>query len=518
MKKLLFLFILVPMLAYCGPAQKENPNPEPEPGKTDPDPGKTDPEPEPEPEAFIEMVSKESVDADVNGGSTLVRFKTNYAWTITTGNKWVHPMVESGEPAENTIAIRVKFDDNTSPVARDGQVLITAGKAQKTVVLHQPKDPLAVPATPLADGSTVLVTNPNVEKFLTEVDYPDKDWSYTRVLDFYGGFNGKTYNEQGEEDPSGKAFDWDNQPNSDQPMSYSINWNESDLDGNEDMVFVLSDKYGWKMETDLEAGSLYVNISNLVPNDQYTYSVTAEKSGKVVTQGSFSTTGHLHQVFFRSGCRNGRDLGGWIGLDGKMVKYRQLYRGGRMQSETVSPAGGRQILAEGIRAQLDLRGSDRITAPAVEGLELLAPNIEQGGTTMLKKDKEKTKQCFEFVVNCLRNKKPVYFHCSLGRDRTGTLDILLLGLLGVREGDISKAYEVTYFAPVGYSVSSSEKSGNPQPVFKNTRMEWVYSDVVPYFWSLSTDETFASGVENYLLNVAGVSQKDIDDFRNMMLE
>ena len=121
------------------------------------------------------------------------------------------------------------------------------------------------------------------------------------------------------------------------------------------------------------------------------------------------------------------------------------------------------------------------------------------------------------MVNSLRAGKPVYFHCSLGRDRTGTLDILLLGLLGVPEGQIGVAYEVTYFAPVGYSVSSSEKSGNPEPIFKNTRMAWAYSDVVPYFWELAGDGTFASGVEKYLLGV-GVSQKDIDDYRNMMLE
>ena len=122
------------------------------------------------------------------------------------------------------------------------------------------------------------------------------------------------------------------------------------------------------------------------------------------------------------------------------------------------------------------------------------------------------------MVNSLRANKPVYFHCSLGRDRTGTLDILLLGLLGVPEGQIGVAYEVTYFAPVGYSVSSSEKPSNPEPIFKNTRMAWAYSDVVPYFWELAGSGSFASGVEKYLLDVAGVSQKDIDDFRNMMLE
>ena len=140
---------------------------------------------------------------------------------------------------------------------------------------------------------------------------------------------------------------------------------------------------------------------------------------------------------------------------------------------------------------------------------------------MLKKDAAKTKQCFEFVVKNVREGRGVYFHCSLGRDRTGTLDILLLGLLGVPEGDIGKAYEVTYFSGIGYSVSSSEQKNNPTPVFKNTRKAWVYSDVVPYFWSLADQtegKTFAEGVEKYLLEVAGVSQKDIDDFRALMLE
>lgn len=516
MKRLLTLILILPLLVYCG-SRKEEPTPDPNEQK-DPEVVSPDPPTPEEPEAVIELKSKDSMDFSYEGASNNIRFIANYDWTLTTDKKWIHLKPDSGVGSENVNLVRIECDDNQSTQERSGQVVITAGKAEKVITISQPGNPNVKPAEPLKNGSTVLATNPNVEKFLTEVDYPDKDLSFTRVLDFYGGFNGKKYNENGEEDAGGKAFDWDNQPDSDKPMSYSINWTEAELDGKSDMTLVLADQYGWKSETFVGAGSTYVNITNLVPNDQYTYKVTSDASGKVVTEGSFSTTGHLHQVFFKSACRNGRDLGGWKTLDGKTVKYRRLYRGGRMQSETVNASGKREILAEGIGAQLDLRGSDRINAPAVEGLEFLAPGIEQGGTTMLKSDHAKTKQCFEFVVNCLRANKPVYFHCSLGRDRTGTLDILLLGLLGVREGDISKAYEVTYFAPVGYSVSSSEKKDNPEPIFKNTRMAWAYSDVAPYFWSLSTDGTFASGVENYLLNVAEVSQKDIDDFRSMMLD
>ena len=95
-----------------------------------------------------------------------------------------------------------------------------------------------------------------------------------------------------------------------------------------------------------------------------------------------------------------------------------------------------------------------------------------------------------------------------------------MGLLGVREGDIAKEYELTYFAPVGYSVSSSDKGTNPIPTFHNTRKAWVYSDVVPYFWEMAdkADGTFAGGIEKYLIDEIGVSKNDINEFRNLMLE
>ncbi|MBR4809534.1 MAG: tyrosine-protein phosphatase [Bacteroidales bacterium] len=380
----------------------------------------------------------------------------------------------------------------------------------------KPEDDLYAKAAPeIYDGETILATNRNVEKFLTFVDYPDKDWSYTEVLNYYGGFNNVKYDEEGNPDPNGEVV---KKPVSDKPESYSIRWTP-DVDAGA-LTLTLADDRGWSQNIDVAAGKAYVDITNLVPNSKYTWKVTANEGGKVFTQGSFSTTGHLHQVFFTTACRNGRDLGGWKTLDGKTVKYRKIYRGGRM--EEIAKKGGVEAIAQGIGAELDLRNSDRLSKPAVSGLDFCAPGIEQGGIYMLTNSNENgnyTKQCFEFIVNSLRQDKGVYFHCSLGRDRTGTLGVLLLGLLGVREGDISKEYEVTYFAPLGYSVSSSELPENPDCIFRNTRDKWVYSEVAPYFWGMAgTEGTFAQGVEKYLLTVAGVSQKDIDDFRSMMLE
>ncbi|MBP5637806.1 MAG: tyrosine-protein phosphatase [Bacteroidales bacterium] len=418
------------------------------------------------------------------------------------------------------------------------------------------------------DGDVVLANSELSEKFLTEVTYPDKDLSFTKIYDYYGGFR-----ENGELTWSNWNKNW---PDGDKPSSYSIRWKKLD-DITISYTLHLEDALGWSQDLDIKANSSYVDITNLVPNDTYTFSVKANDDNKtVMASGTFSTTGSVHQVFFKSKCRNARDLGGWKTTDGKTIRYRRIYRGGRMNDpwETMlSRTGEKEVVAEGIGAELELRGSDDyMTVPAVKGLDHCHPCIEEGGKVMLgvtkpsakncakwlvfddsspwsaekkapylkddgiiNKDKlgeitptaeeyaafqaaykAKTKECFEFVLNSVKAGKGVYFHCSLGRDRTGTMSILLMGILGVREGDISKEYELTYFAPVGFSVSSSDEGSNPEPVFNNTRMHWVYSDIVPYFWSLSTDGTFANGVENYLLNI-GVTKAQINEFRSTML-
>lgn len=504
-KRLLSLFLIIPILVCCS---------------------------KPKPEPKIEIVDSAEFSVDAYGDEFEVSFTANRDWTVAADVDWISVEPGSGVASEEPAKITVTCEENPERASRRGIVTITAGTATETLTFTQegavPATATEEPAPEVKDGDVVLATNPLVEKFLTEVDYPDNTYkTYTKIFEYYGGFDG-----------TGEGLTWDNWetdwPDGDKPQAYSIRWNKADMEAGV-MKLHLEDQLSWSGDMEVEEGATFVNITNLVPNDKYNYKVTAA-SGKVLAQGSFSTTGHLHQVFFSGnirrsngvvlkgeGARNGRDLGGWETTSGKKVKYRKVYRGGRLNEKwtpyPLNEKGKKEVLFEGIGAQLDLRGnSDVMFTPAVEGLEHCAPVIEQGGKTMLVSDAAKTKECFEFVVNSLRANKPVYFHCSLGRDRTGTLDILLLGLLGVPEGVISKEYEVTYFAPVGYSVSSSDKKSNPVPKFKNTRKEWVYSDVVPYFYQMAGEGTFAQGVEKYLLEVAGVSQKDIDDFRSIMLE
>lgn len=283
------------------------------------------------------------------------------------------------------------------------------------------------------------------------------------------------------------------------------------------------------MTKEITAGSNYVDINNLTPNVHYTYKVSSIDNGTVMTEGNFTTYGHIRQVFFKTRVRNGRDMGGWLTYGGKMVKYHKIYRTGRWESSTMANSGKKAIIAEGIKAQLDLRNtSDVLDAPAIEGMDFCAPLIETGGDSMLKAEKgDKTRQCMQFIIDCVKADKPVVYHCSLGRDRTGTLGMIILGLLDVVEGDISKEYEVTYFSPRGWSIASSET----YKTFQNLRTTWAYKPAAEYIWAgkypnatyefnndkESPDYTpFSVRIEKYLLDI-GISQEDINTFRELML-
>ncbi len=400
----------------------------------------------------------------------------------------------------------------------------------------------AAVAPEVKDGDRILVTNEIVQKFLSEITYPERDYTYSAMkkgeeVDFL------KYQYVDEDDGETKTRLYISPGQCDIPPKYTVRWPKD----------TKSDKYtgklwegDWSAEYDLtpdpdsEVSFGYWEIRNLRPNAHYNFEV--KNGSETVTSGQFDTYGLLHQLIFKpgsgSGVRNVRDLGGWKTKDGsKTVKYRKIYRGGR--PEAINKAGVQEAKAEGIKAELDLRGwsyeknsdgsykkddngnkikkdHDFLSESPFEGAIFLAPEIDEGYAQMLRDDKEKTRMVMQFIMDCVKQDKPVYFHCSLGRDRTGTTAMLVLGILGVNEGDISKEYELTQFAPSGYSISTGEKT-------RMTRLNGVdYDGAAKFIWNYAKKDDgsygeFKEGVEKYLLEI-GISQQDINDFRSNMLQ
>ena len=347
----------------------------------------------------------------------------------------------------------------------------------------------------IKNGDMVLATNANVQKFLTDIHYEThtahqysklRDWAAENEVSVCPG-------------------------NSDRPPVYSIRWSRDAGDVKITLVEPTQTRV-----YEAAADVFYQDIYNLLPNTHYSFEVVEVSSGKTLNSGEFDTYGLCHQVFFRTNVRNTRDLGGWKTTDGKTVKYRMVYRSGRLEAGKLSKSGKKDLVQEGIKAQLDLRGqSDVLKESTLKGLvddyEFCAPIVEEGYAQMLNDDKEKTRQCMQFIFDMVEANKPVDFHCSLGRDRTGTVAMLCLGVLGVDEGDISQEYELTQFAPHGYATSDGEKSKMVRTV--------DYKGAANVIWSRvdeSKGETFKDGVEKYLIEI-GISKADIDKFRENML-
>ena len=336
------------------------------------------------------------------------------------------------------------------------------------------------------EDEAVLVTNPYVQTYLEQVTYKDWDFSYSLIKNYPGGGPGEA----------------------DIPPSVTIEWTADATAG--PLTLRLWDDE-WSREYDLKAGTSSLSVSNLVPGSHYSYQVFGG-DGTLLSRGTFRTRGALHQVYFTGKVRNGRDLGGWKTEDGKTVRFRKLYRGGRVDGKYMDGSGRAEALAVGIRAELDLREAEDVPSVSQFGSEctFCAPGFENGYRSMLRDRAPGIKECFEFIVKNLRAGRPVYFHCAAGRDRTGTIAMVVLGVLGVPERDIAKDYELTYFSPADWSMYKGD--------YHHMRTaEGSYVAAMEYLWKAGTSGSFKDRVESYLLSI-GVAQKDIDDLRTIMLK
>ena len=329
-----------------------------------------------------------------------------------------------------------------------------------------------------------LATNPYVQKYLEAVDYGSSDYTYSSICAFEGGGPGEN----------------------DIPPSYTISWTASSTA----QKLVLSEG-SWSRTYEIAAGTGKLDVSNLVPGTTYQWKVTQASGGATVATGSFATRGLLRQVYFEPDGRNGRDLGGWKGLGGKTLAYHKLFRGGAIHGSRTSSQSKAEMRAEGIRAEVDLREASSVPSksPLGDDIAFFAPGFEGGYNDMIRENPDKVRETFKFVVQCLREGKPVYFHCAAGRDRTGTLAVLLEGALGVSESDMAKDYELTYFSPEDWSMYNGR--------YQHTRNNYSYSSIRKTIFAQTDSGTYQERIVKYLLKI-GVAQKDIDDLRAAMLK
>ena len=204
---------------------------------------------------------------------------------------------------------------------------------------------------------------------------------------------------------------------------------------------------------------------------------------------------------------NVRDLGGWA-CDGGTVKYGLLIRGGKLS------AADRAVLVGelGIQHDLDLRGREgggsgdepEMTESPL-GSDVWYTRTQQYAWYAL--TPVATWQTYlRCVIDAVTHREPVYFHCTSGADRTGTLACVLEGLLGMSQSDIDKDYELTTF----YSGSGSDANAR-------RRNESDWKGLLNAINAVS-GKTFRDKCVRFAVGTCGMSMADINAFRAAMID
>ena len=304
--------------------------------------------------------------------------------------------------------------------------------------------------------------NEAVHAYLTTVQYDPNDYTTSRIMEFCDPY----------------PWDWANAGGyrKDQPLPVPIKLNAaldttSVLYVSETADFSDAETKIMNIAKDVDS----INVWNLIPGRTYNWKLEYPKDDSsiaVAASGQFKTTGTLRQLKVDN-IFNVRDMGGWEGLKGYPLKYGKIIRGSRLNvnsstTKIITSAGIKELLWAGMRAELDMRDESNAPMPSGEsrhsylGKDYPIYNVNQGYRSRIATfaDGPQSIQGIKQLIAWLKQDKPVYLHCSVGADRTGTVAYLVGALCGMSEDALSKEFELTSFS--GDRIENERDRPNPE--------------------------------------------------------
>lgn len=261
-----------------------------------------------------------------------------------------------------------------------------------------------------------------------------------------------------------------------------------------------------------------LELDDLNPGESYYWRVNAYYQTKIIRSQTFEfETLSIPKTYYLDTIGNFRDLGGFKTTEGKKTKLGLIYRGANPDNASIEDSG---YLKDnlGIKTEIDLRnkneGKQGLNPISVENYIAVddyggcyydnSPNgiSSRSGQIVLAR---------EIKIFANRDNYPIYFHCAIGRDRTGTLALVLNSLLGVEKINIAIDYELSMFA----KISTGDVIANPEemvPALLN-QVFIVYN----YIYGGYEGKNMQERTIKFLLDI-GVTQEEINNILDIMLE
>jgi len=284
--------------------------------------------------------------------------------------------------------------------------------------------------------------NDVVHRYLTEVQYDPNDYSYSKIRDYCYDY----------------PWNWEvlgNGVRLDIPKPVPFKFTKA-LD--KVRILHVSETEDYEVDWTYAIGQNVdtFNVYNLIPGRTYFWKTNYDNEGvnTVAESGMFKTTGTLRMLKIDN-VFNVRDMGGWIGLGGKPLKYGKIVRGSRLnvnKSTTlmITQDGIEELRKIGMRSELDMRdASNSVNATHAffgNDCPILNVNAAYNSRIATFANGPQSIQGINQLIAWLKEGKPVYLHCSVGADRTGTVAYLVGALCGMSEDALCKEFELTSFS------------------------------------------------------------------------
>ena len=254
---------------------------------------------------------------------------------------------------------------------------------------------------------------------------------------------------------------------------------------------------------------------------KYYWRVSAkdESGKKIVSDVREFTTADNHPRMIGWPALNCRDMGGGKNADGVKVRQGLVFRGQKAHGRSLFDGSQKTTLEEfkwfyvgmlGIRTDLDLRGKDESDEAEKQynclGFEHFGCQHVYHPIYPYHLGLPDMKPKFAEIIRVMTKKEnyPIYFHCAVGSDRTGTIGVLLDGILGRTDEQIYNDYELPTFnqnlARLRYCRKAAGMFGELDPKTSKLGGKSIRENVVKY------------------LHGIGLTDAELDAIRAIMLE